>query len=43
MERDHLEGLEINGKIILKWILWCGIGAWTRLIRLRIGTGGKLL
>jgi hypothetical protein len=25
-ERDHLEGLGINGRIILRWILGSGLG-----------------
>ena len=41
MERDHLEELGIDGRI-LKWICnkWDVVGAWTGLIWLRIGTGG---
>jgi len=41
MERDHLEDLCIDGRIILQWIFkkWNG-EAWTRLIWFRIGTVG---
>jgi len=43
-ERDQLEDLDVDGKIILKWIFrkWI-VGAWTRLIWLMIETGGQLL
>jgi hypothetical protein len=43
-ERDRLEELDLDGRIILKWILkmWNG-KAWTRLLWLRIGTGGRRL
>jgi hypothetical protein len=39
-ERDHLEGLDVDGRIILKWIFrkWNG-EAWTGLIWLRKVTG----
>jgi hypothetical protein len=38
---DHLEDRDVDGKIILKWILkTLDEGAWTGLIWLRIGTGG---
>ena len=42
-ERDHLEDLSLDVRIILKWILkmWDG-QAWTGLIWLRIGTVGAL-
>jgi hypothetical protein len=38
-ERDHLEFLDINGKIVIKWIFekWDG-KAWTGLMWLRIET-----
>ena len=40
-ERDYLEELGLNGRILIKWIfkMWDG-EAWTGLIWLRIGTGG---
>ena len=43
-ERDHLEDIGIDGKIILRWIFrkW-GVEAWTGLMWLRMGTGGGLL
>jgi hypothetical protein len=43
-ERDHLQGLGIDGKVIVEWILWKEGGkVWTGLIWLRIGTSGGLL
>jgi hypothetical protein len=37
-ERDHLEDLRHNGRIILKWILKMWVGkAWSELLWLRIG------
>jgi len=43
-ERDHLEGLGVDGRMILKWFFkkW-DVGEWTGLSRLRIATGGGLL
>jgi hypothetical protein len=43
-ERDYLEDLGVDGKIILRWIFgkW-DVGAWTGSIWVRIGTGGGQL
>jgi len=43
-ERDNLEDTDVDGRIISKWIFkkWHG-RAWTGLICLRIGTGGRRL
>jgi hypothetical protein len=43
-ERDHLENPGLDGRIILRWIFrkW-DVGAWTRLIWLRIGSGSEYL
>ena len=44
-ESDHLEGPDVDGSKILKWIIrtWDGGGAWTGLIWLRLWTGVGLL
>ena len=43
-ERDHLEGLVIDGRVILKWILKKWVGEiWTGLIWPRIRKGGRCL
>jgi len=43
--RDHLEELDVDGRIILQWIFktWDGEGVWIELIWLREGTCGRLL
>jgi len=42
--KDHVQDLDVDGKIILKWIFkrW-NEETWTGLLRLRIGTGCGLL
>jgi hypothetical protein len=43
-ERDNVEYLGMNGRIILKWILRNSFGSvWTEPICLRGGTSGGLL
>jgi DUF1009 family protein len=42
-ERDHLEDLAIDVRIIIKWISKKQEGMETGLMWLRIGTGGGLL
>ena len=42
-DRGHLEERGIDGRVILKWILTSGMGAWSGLTLLGIGTGGGLL
>jgi len=40
-ERDHLEDSDVDGRIILRWILRkSDVGLWSGLIWLWIGTGG---
>ena len=43
-EKDHLENPAVDGRIIVRWICrkWDG-EAWTGLVLLRIGTGGRPL
>jgi hypothetical protein len=43
-ERDHLDDLDVEGRMMLKWILrkW-DEEAWTRLLWIRIRTGGGIL
>jgi hypothetical protein len=42
--RDHLQDLDINGKIMLEWILGkYGGKVWIGVMWLRIVTGGWLL
>ena len=40
--KRHLENLGIDGRIISKWILRSAMEAWSGLVWLRIGTGGRL-
>jgi len=43
-ERDHLGDLDVDGRIILRWIFrkW-NVGVWTGSSWLRIGTGDRHL
>jgi hypothetical protein len=43
-EKYHHEDQDVDGRIILGWILerWDGV-MWTGLVWLRIGTGGEFL
>jgi hypothetical protein len=42
--KNHSEGLGVDGKIILEWILWkYGVKLWTGCIWLRIRTSGEPL
>jgi hypothetical protein len=42
--RDQLEYLCVDGRIILKRILWkCVVRIWTGLMWLRVGIGGGLI
>jgi hypothetical protein len=41
--KNHLVDPGVDGRINLKWIFGKLWGAWTGLIRLRIGTRGDLL
>jgi hypothetical protein len=43
-ERDQLEDVGVDGRILLQWILEKSVGmVWTGFIWLRIGTSGRLL
>jgi hypothetical protein len=41
-ERDHLEDLGVDERIILKRIFKKGVGTWSGFIWLRIGTCSRL-
>jgi hypothetical protein len=41
-EREHLEDVDVDGMMKLKWVLKSGMGACTGFIWLGIGTNGEL-
>jgi hypothetical protein len=42
-EREHLEGVGVDEKIILERILWKLVGRCSGFVLLRIGASGELL
>jgi len=42
-ERDYMEDLDIDGRILIWFVKKQDVSAWTGLLRLGIGTNGGLL